>query len=264
MKKPIEDILDICLEKVKEGIPLEEILKEYPDYRDELKDLLIIARNIRDIPLPEPPEGAMASCFLKMGEAVQLNKQIRQKGELARPLYFPSPVWVRVFLLAIIVVSIFWGTVSLSANSLPGSPLYPVKAITEKVKFLLTSNTRGKVELRIVYSEERIKELVRHLDKKRELNTELLKAMLSEASLALGEISRLPEQERQVYFSRLEYLNAYQRDVLENLKPKVTSPEQKLELENAIQMCGRRMGWRSRMDGSRTPPHKMGPRRGQR
>lgn len=259
MKKPVEEILDICLEEIKEGIPLEEVLKQYPDYRDELKELLAIAKDIKDTPLPEPSARGMASCLVKLGQALQLQRQKPPKAKIPRLLYFPSPAWAKALVFAVIVILISWGTVTLSANSLPGDFLYPVKFVTEKVKFLLTLNPEGKVELRLIYSEERMQELVKHLDKRRELNTQLLKAMLDEATLALEDISRLPERERPVYFSRLEHLNAYQKDVLGNLKSKVTSPQQKEELNNVIEMCGNRRQWLDRMRRREVPPGKWGP-----
>jgi len=78
MKEPIEEILDICWEKIREGIPPEEVLRQYPDYADELKELLAIVRSIKDTPLPEPSDGVMVSCLIKLCEALQLEKQSRQ------------------------------------------------------------------------------------------------------------------------------------------------------------------------------------------
>ncbi|MFQ5867614.1 MAG: DUF5667 domain-containing protein [bacterium] len=259
MKKPIEEILDICLEKIGEGIPLEEVLRRYPDYAHEVKELLAIARDIKDTPSPEPSERGMASCLVKLGEALQLQKEKPPKAKIPRLLYFPSPAWAKALVFIVIIIFISWGTVTLSANSLPGDFLYPIKLITEQVKFFLIANPEGKVELRLIYSEERMQELVRHLDKKRELNTQLLKAMLDEATLALQDITRLPERERPVYYSRLEHLNAYQKDVLENLKSKVISRQQKEELENTIQMCGNRRQWMGRMRRREVSPGKWGP-----
>lgn len=259
MKKPVEEILDICLRKIREGIPLKEILKQYPDYADELKELLATAKKIKDAPLPEPSDRGLGYCLVRLGEALQLQRQKRAKARIPGLLYFPSLTWVKALVFALVIILVSWGTVTLSANSLPGDLLYPVKFITEKVKFFLTANPGGKVELRLIYSEERMQELVRHLDKRKDLNTELLKAMLDEATLALEDISRLPEPERPVYFSRLQYLNAYQKDVLENLKPKVTALDQKEELENTIRMCGNRTQWMGRMRIRGVAPGRWGP-----
>lgn len=259
MEKPIEEILDLCLEKIKEGIPTEEVLRQYPDYADELKELLTIAKHIKDSPSPVPSDKGVASCLIKLGQALQLQRQKPHKARLPRLLYFPFPAWARALVLAVIIIFVSWGAVNLSANSLPGDLLYPIKFITEKAKFFLTLSPGGKAELRITYSEERMKELVRNLNQKGELNSNLLEAMLYEATLALEDISRVPNGERPVYFSKLQHLNEYQEDVLENLGPMVTSPRQKEHLDNAIQLCGNRREWMGRMRRSGLSPAKWGP-----
>ncbi len=262
MKKPIEEALDICLQKIREGRPLEEVMKQFPDYAGELKELLAIAKNIKDTPPPEPSEEGVTSCLVKLGQALQSQRQKPGKARLPRYLHFPFPVWARASVFAVIVVFISWGAVNLSANSVPGDFLYPIKFVTERAKFYLTANPTGKVELRITYSDERMQELVRNLDKRGELSTDLLKAMLDEATLALEDISRLPERERQVYFSKLEYLHEYQKDVLENLRPGVASPQQKEELDNAIQLCQNRRQWMGTMRRRGLTPGRWGPRCG--
>ena len=262
MKKSIEEILDICLEQLKQGVPLDEVLQLYPQYREELKELLIIAKDIENASTPPVRDEAIAGCLIKIGQALQLQKEkgYRLKLPRLRPLLFPfpSPVFARVVASLMIVIFVFWGTANLSANSLPGDILYPVKLVTEKVKFFLTINPENKIELRLVYSEERTAELVKHIAGRGELNTQLLQKMLNEAYLALEEISRIPEDERGIYFSKLEYLSAYQRDVLESLKPRVVS-SQKEVLDKAIQTCGNRMNWMGRMRKGEVPDCRWGP-----
>lgn len=257
MEKSIEEILDICLKRIAQGIPADEVLKEYPDYRDELKELLAVTKDIEGSPLPRPSDSAISSCLIKIGEALLQKKRVR-KTKLPRLLYLPSAAWARALAFALILIFISWGVVNLSADSIPGNILYPIKLKLEKVKFFLTVNPKDKIELRLIFSEERMQELIKHLDKKGELSTQLLKAMLDEASLALENVSKLPEEERMVYFSKLEHLNAYQKDVLEELRPKVKTL-QKEELDNAIKMCGNRMEWMDKMRRKEVPPGKWGP-----
>lgn len=257
MKKPVEEILDACLEKIKQGMAIGEILSQYPDYVDELKELLLIAKDIKDTPLPQPSDRAITTCLIKIGKVLQLQRERAYKKRLPKLFYFPSLAWVRASVFALIIIFISWTTVSLSAQSLPGDILYPIKILTEKVKYFLTINPEGKAELRLIYSEERTKELVKHLGKKGKLNLGLLKAMLDEAALALENVSSLSESERQVYFSKIEHLNAYQKDVLENLKTKVISDEE--ELNTAINMCDSRTQWIGKMRRKEVPPGKWGP-----
>lgn len=251
MKEKLEDILDICLARIRQGVSVEDCLKGYPESADKLKGLLQLAKGIRNVPKPVPAKEGIASCLVRLGEALASRKRtsIFQKF---RWIYSPQPALARAFVLVIILIFISWGTVNLSAHSIPGDLLYPVKLITEKVKFFLTVTPQGKVELRLTFSKERLQELVKDLEGKKELNTRLLRAMLDEATLALEGISNLPEAERRVYISRLEHLSAYHKDILENLKVQVPSSQRK-ELDNAIQMCEDRMQQMMKMKRQHMP-----------
>jgi len=228
MDRQMERILDICLEKMGQGIPVDEVLMEYPQFREELKDLLTIARDIESIPLPQVRDEAVASCLVKVHDALQLQKKPVWRARLprfqwSRLFYFPSPAWVKALAFVLVAIFISWGAANLSADSLPGEPLYPIKLATEKVRCFLTIEPEGKAKLRLAYSEERAQELVRYLDEKGELNISVLQAMLDEAALVMDNIPRLPKDKGIVYCLKLEQLCKFQEEVLEGLKSKVPS-----------------------------------------
>ena len=257
MDSQMEKILDICLEKIEEGIPLDKVLKEYPEHREELKELLTIAKDIENIPLPHVRDEAVDSCLAKVRNALQLQKKTVWKARLPRLQwprlsYFPSPAWAKALAFILIIIFISWGTVSLSTDSLPGDILYPMKVTTEKVKFFLTIDPEEKAELRLTYSETRMQELVRYFDEKGELNTQVLKAMLEEEALVTDNISRLPKDKAIVCCLKLEHLCAFHKDVLEGLKSKVPS-SQRQELDNAIRTCSRRMEWMGKVRRNEVP-----------
>jgi len=263
MGNQMEKLLDVCLEKMREEIPLDEILMEYPDQKEELKELLLIVRDMENIPLPQVREEAVASCLTKVSKALQSQKKQGWKVKLPRlqwprVSYFPSPAWGKALVLLFIVILISWSTISLSGDSLPGDLLYSVKLTTEKVKFSLTTDPEEKAELRLTYSEERIQELVRYLDDKGKLNTEVLKAMLNEAALVTDNISRLPKDRAIPCCLKLEQLCAVHINILEDLKSKVPA-EQRQELENAIQTCQHRMDWMGKVIRNEVPIGEWGP-----
>ncbi|NOZ63703.1 MAG: hypothetical protein GXO71_01935 [Caldiserica bacterium] len=252
MRNSFEEILDICLERIKRGDDLDKILQDYPAHADELREILLLAKRMKDIPSPEPSRRKIATCLLKIGEKLQEQKKQKHRASLSEWFAPPFLIWARALALALIITLISWGTINLSANTVPGDILYPLKSITEKVKFFLTVNPQGKVELRIIYSEERMQELLTLLDKKGNLEPRLLQAMLEEASKALENISRLPKEEKTIYLSRLEYLHAYQKDTLETLQDSVPPPQKKY-LAEAIQMCGKQMQQMKMMMGKMHP-----------
>jgi len=259
----IEKILDICLEKIKKGIPLDKILMEYPDQREELKELLTVARGMENIPLPPVRDEAVASCLARVHNELQLQKKPAWRTRLPRLqwprlLYFPSPAWAKALAFILIIIFISWGAVSLSADSIPGNILYPIKLTNEKVKFFLTTDPEEKAELRLTYSEERMQEIVRYLDEKGELNTRALKAMLDEAALVVDNISRLPKDKAIVCCLKLEHLCAFHMDVLERLKSRVPIV-QRQELDNAIRICQHRMEWMGKVIRNEVPIGEWGP-----
>lgn len=238
MNRKIEEILDICVEKLSEGIPLEEILKEFPNYKDELKELLGIVENIKNSSLPSPSDKGLNYCLIKMGEVAQQEK--RKSKKVGRFFPFRFLTWVKVLAYAGLIIFISWGIINISAESVPGDYLYPAKIITEKVKFLISFDTENKVELRLTFSEERMEELIQQLNKNKTFNPQLLQAMLDEASLALENITNLPEDKRKIYYSKLKYLTQYQKNTLEDIKPKVKLQQRK-KVDWAINMCKMRM-----------------------
>ena len=191
MKKPLEDILDICLEKMKQGASIEDVVKHHPEQAEELKNLLVTAADIKKANSPIPRKKAVAACLKKVRtEAAREKAGLSQKNPPFRFLFF-SPAWVKAAAVFLIVVLLPWGTVNLSAESLPGDILYPVKMITEKVRYICCMTAQGKVKLRLQYSEERMKELYRFSSEKRQLDKNLLKSMLDEAGFALDQMNRI-------------------------------------------------------------------------
>lgn len=266
MESRIENILDICLEKVNEGKPLDEILMKYPEHKEELRELLAFAKDIENTPLPHVRDEAVASCLTKVHKAIESRKRGVWKVRLPRLhwprlFYFPSPTWAKALAFLLIGILISWGAVNLSADSFPGDILYPVKLTSEKVKFFLTTDPGDKAELRLAYSEERMQELAKYLNKRGELNTRVLKAMLDEAALVMEDIPKLPKDEGAAYCLKLEHHCAYQMDFLESIKSKVSS-SQKQELEHAIRICNHRMNWMGKVRRNEVPMGSWGPSRG--
>jgi len=263
MGSRMEEIFDICLEKIEEGISVDEVLEEYPEYREELRELLTIAKDIENAPLPRLGDEAVVSCLVKVHDALQLQKKPVWRARLprlqwSRLFYFPSPAWAKALALVLIISLFFWGAVNLSADSLPGDPLYPIKLATEKVRCFLTIEPEGKAKLRLAYSEERAQELVRYLDEKGELNIRVLQGMLDEAALVMDNIPRLPKDKGIVYCLKLEQLCTFQEEVLEGLKSMVPLT-QRQELDNAIQICQHRHEWMGKVIRNEVPIGEWGP-----
>lgn len=240
--RPIEDIFNECCEKMLGGMSVEEVIRQYPNNAEELGELLSMAQKMKDVPPLKVSEQELISCLIKVGEAIQRQKESSFSARLNRLFFFPSVAWARGFACALAIVFVAWGTINVSASSVPGEPLYFVKLMTERVKYFLTINPEGRMELKMVYSQRRSRELVDKFNKDGQIDIQILKAMLNEAGASLDAVAKLPVQGQKIYLAKLEYLNAYQKDVLQDLRSKV-SESQKSKLDDAICMCNQRNQW---------------------
>jgi len=240
--RPIEDIFNECYEKMLSGISVEEIIRQYPDHAKEIKELLSVVRNVKDVEPLKVSEEKLISCLIKVGEEIQKTKENSFLARIDRVFFFPSVAWARGFAVVLAIVFVAWGTMNVSAGSVPGDPLYLVKLMTERVKYFMTINPEGRMELKIVFSQRRSKELVEEFNKDGRIDIQTLKAMLNEAGASLEAIAKMPATEQKIFLTKLEYLNAYQKDVLQDLRDKAPK-EQKTQLDAAICTCGQRDQW---------------------
>jgi len=148
------------------------------------------------------------------------------------------------------MLGVGWGTVTSSAQALPGDFLYPIKIFTERARFFLTVNREHKAELRIVFSAERLKEAVLKQRRGEGLDRELLNEMLEEARLAIKASVEFPEPTRNLLVTRAARLSEFQQDTLARLKRQV-APEEREVVARYMDMCGRRSTW---MRQAITPP----------
>ena len=72
------------------------------------------------------------------------------------------------------------------------------------------------------------------------------------------QMNRIAEQDRDIYFSKLEDLSAHQKDILKNLRTIIPS-HQKEELEEAIKVCHCRTERMSQMRKNEVPQCQWGP-----
>ena len=230
--KNIEDILDQCLEELQRGKTLDEVLSAHPDHAGELRPLLETATALKELPDPQPSMGGLMELMAR---------QAVEEHELAARKYrfFSRPILLRVAAAILILFLAGYGTVAVSANALPGQMMYPVKLFTEKVRFFLAVTSENKVELRIVYSEERLKELVKKFNNGGGVDKNVLNAMLDEAKLALDSTHQMPADNKDLMLPRISKLSHLQSDTLLSLKTKA-SPEDREILAKCAKICAER------------------------
>jgi len=256
MERDFETTLDLCLEAVKQGKSLEECLALYPEWASQLEPLLRVAADLKHLPKPEPRPEAIRAALVKMGQALPKAKAKRVVSPIlrwpAKGIVWPRPVAIGVIAMASLLVLFLWGIGSLSARSLPGHLLYPLKLTTEKVRFVLTRQPERRAELRLTFADRRLNELLKGVEEKGSLDPVLLQSLLREAELALDEARPTPEGRFRFFLTKLEHFNAYQQAVFEEISPKVP-PEDSQLLQKAISVCEQRHRWMMQM---RQPMHR--------
>ena len=249
MKNDLQTVLDHCLEEMRRGKSLEECLQAFPQWASQLKPLLRIAQSIEHLPRPEPSHEAVRSALIQMGRASALPKRQKAVGRRRFDLnfFFPKAAFVPALITAIVFIFVSFGTVMLSADSLPGDLLYPLKRITESVQYSLTTSPEGKAELRLALADKRLRELVKVINKRKGLDEALLKSMLQEVRSSLEEHAvALPKPRALLYLTKLSYVNDYQREVLEQLRSQV-APSERESIDTAISVCHQRGQWMRKM-----------------
>ena len=243
----IEDILDISLEELKKGVPLDEVLARYPGQAEELKPLLLLAARLEAAPKPEPDANVVYLALLEAGKVLSERKVPRLSF---RPdwLFRPQFIFARAMTFVLIFALLSWSTVGVSANALPGDLLYPVKLAAEQITFALTVKPEGKAELRLTFSEQRMRELLARYRRDGTIDAKLIKEMLDEAKRAVDKIMGLPKEKQALFYSKVIHFNDYQKETLQTLQPHV-SGEQRKYVDDAIEDCSNRGDWMRNMEG---------------
>jgi hypothetical protein len=156
-KVDFDTILDECLDRVKAGEPIDSCLSRYPEHAQELEPLLQMVQAIQVLRATEPPRPAALARGRQrfLTEATRLREARTRRdrslvgrlfGPLAGRLY--SPAVARVATMALVAVLAFLVVsgvvVQAAAGSLPGEPLYPVKAVTRQVQLLITFDPQAR------------------------------------------------------------------------------------------------------------------------
>jgi len=245
MNIEIETILDVCIDRMRAGEELETVLGDYPEYADELRPLLETAAAVEDLPPPGPSVETINSALYEIGRREGIREKQPVQGISGKILSSP---WIRTAVTAVLVVTVlFWGLSTVSADSVPGQVLYPVKQLKEHVQVLLTFGRNQKAELRLSFSEERLEELSELFRTTGQVDTKLIQAMLTEVDKALDQYSDTTSGTPYL-ITKVRHLSETQEEYLSRIEPHVDE-QARPEVEKATRACGMRgERMRRRMD----------------
>ena len=234
MQRNIEEILDQLIAEVSEGRSVEDCLREYREYSEELRPLLELFHQIHSMPRPEPDGRRVAAAVTK---AQAVNGETRKRKRFSiRDIFVLSPVLVRITAVVVLVLVATLTTVLLSADSMPGDALYSVKLIAEDIQYFLTFDAEGKARLHLMFADRRTNEFACLVQPGFPIDRELLADMLHETELAIGHIELLSEEEAEQLIEHADKCNHAQLLLLEKTRTQVSEHDRQA-VEDAIELC---------------------------
>jgi len=154
--KEFDNILNECLERLLiKGETIEQCLQSYPEQAAELKPLLETALVAQKASAIQP------KADFKARARYQFHSALREAATpKRRSLLGWMPQWATVVTIVLVLLLAGGGTVAAAGNSMPDSPLYPVKLATEQVQLTLTPSQIGKARLCAELADRRVAEIV--------------------------------------------------------------------------------------------------------
>ncbi len=177
MRIGLEDALDQCLAGLTKGEDLETCLQRFPDLRDELEPLvrtLVLVKSAYKRPSPSQATLARgrARFMAEVAKRSRAQKPKRRFVGLAWPHFAWGRGWATAALTLVLMLALLWGGAAVSANSLPGDPLYGVKRASEEVRYFFTFSAEARAMLQREYEELRVVEVKKVVEQGRNVEVQ--------------------------------------------------------------------------------------------
>jgi len=153
--RAFENILDDCLERLVKGETPEQCLERYPGEATRLEPLLRTAQVAKEALVIHPRFEFKARARYEFQSALR-EKLAPKKASRLRLM----PRWATALLVISVLLLAGGGTAIAASDSMPDSPLYPVKLATEQVQLTLTPSDVGKARLCAELADKRVAEII--------------------------------------------------------------------------------------------------------
>ncbi len=251
MKADLASILDECLARMRHGESLGQCLDAFPEHAQELEPLLRQAGMLRSLPVVAPSAAARMRGRQALLRKLAAMRQ-RKRGSWLASMFDVLPSWAmlgwpsapgqaRAWASALLVAGLAvaavivlgTGTIALAQDSLPGTPLYPVKMAAETTQVALTADGQAKADLYMLLAQRRLSEALTQANRENKVSADTLLAMRDYISKALDAISRLPEGESRDTLARFLQLVTWQEVSLREVRAS-TGPEGQAAASQAL------------------------------
>lgn len=221
LKAPLDEILNNCLDRLlAQKASLAECLVSYPEQRAALEPLLQVATLTAAAP-QEPSPAFVSATKSRLLTALAQKRAARQRPRLAL-----RPLALRLATALVALFLVLMSCLVVSADSLPDSPLYPVKLATEQVQIWLAPDAEAKAQLHLQFVQRRFQEAQELLQQGKPLNRSALQTLSNEAEQTRAEINQLRAAQAQALRQRYADWLAAQRAALAQLQASAPSQTQ--------------------------------------
>jgi DNA-binding FrmR family transcriptional regulator len=160
MAERLENILDECLERLRQGDSVEQCLARYPEQAAELEPLLRVATASQKASSAVEPRPEF-----KARARYEIQSQLHHKERKTQPKKASFVGWMprwAVVVASVVLIFLVAGTstVAASSSSMPDDTLYPVKLATERVRLGLSRGDIKKARVNVRLADRRVKEIV--------------------------------------------------------------------------------------------------------
>lgn len=247
MKQETTEVLDIALERLRNGEPISTVVADHPQVGEELSPFLETAQALRllsAVTMP-PPEALREDKNTFVAHLTDLQQQpvsrpapVRLKGWASRQIseiratIIPrqqkerrmSALLVKATVIVAIALGTVGGTVAAADASLPGSPVYGVKLSLEEVRLAVATEPEADVELYMRFAQERVREMARLVETGRTADDALLSRLRLHLESALQLAEQMPEEARVRQMARIREAVRDQEQEMARLHEQATEP----------------------------------------
>jgi len=203
-----QDILQECLERLEQGEPLETILARYPTQRDELAPLVALATQVRQS-APSFNESAKSRVRYQVYGAA--------RARAAPRVRLAWQTWLARVAISVLVVMVLGASALVAtAESAPGKPLFPARALFNEARAQQIADPRAALELHLQNAEERLED-VRIRYQHNQLNEAAIFWMVGETENLMVTVEKHPYALDRALLERIRQLILAERALLRDL-----------------------------------------------
>jgi hypothetical protein len=171
MPEEFDKILEICIRKIENNsTTVEACLEDFPQYKDELRELLPLVVSLKTLKELEPSQQFSKNAGNRL--AANLPEATVTFWEYIRHIFRNQQVYLKrrmgmpqIIITVMVAISLLVGGSYSVQASAPGDLLYKLDRGIEELRLQLTANPEKQIALRMQFATERLKEAEKMLQK---------------------------------------------------------------------------------------------------